>query len=298
MLRSCALQETGRTRSRRPGPERVAVTAARAAGRRSTSSTGPLDREGGAKPSGGGMAAGGKRHYCLTAAVNGGWRRCRPPGRLGILGPGEKPAPAQFGPRELTPTRRGFLQRGDDMTANAQAEAPGSVANGHATKGTRQEGRPAVRPRLVARLRGAGQRRRLQAIGSGGATIHQAAAALPHQTRGRATERLRDQLTVMALAAGLTPDWSTLAVIGPTEMTGTQHGARFEWTGRVAMRGSSPLMAVPDPDDFLQHPAADGDTVPFRVEGSWNGPGWAEPFGSAQPSHRRSLSEIATRPAA
>jgi len=184
------------------------------------------------------------------------------------------------------------------MTANAQAEAPGSVANGHATKGTRQEGRPAVRPRLVARLRGAGQRRRLQAIGSGGATIHQAAAALPHQNRGRATERLRDQLTVMALAAGLTPDWSTLAVIGPTEMTGTQHGARFEWTGRVAMRGSSPLMAVPDPDDFLQHPAADGDTVPFRVEGSWNGPGWAEPFGSAQPSHRRSLSEIATRPAA
>src|SRR3954470_4352602 len=184
------------------------------------------------------------------------------------------------------------------MTVNAQAEAPGRVANGHAEKGTRTEGRPSVRPRLVARLRRAGQRRQLQAVGSAGASIYRAAAALPHQNRGRATERLRDQLTVMALAAGLTPDWSTLAVTGPTEMTGTQHGARFEWTGRVAMRGSSPLMALPDPDGFLQHPAADGDTMPFRVDSCWNGPGGAERFGSAQPPHRRSPSEIATRAAA
>ena len=184
------------------------------------------------------------------------------------------------------------------MTANAQAEAPGDVANGRAKNGTPKEDRPSVRPRLVARLRRVGQRRRLQAIGSGGATIHQAAAALPYQNRSRATKALRGQLTVMAFAAGLTPDWSTLAVAGPTEMTGTQQGARFEWTGRVAMRGSSPLVALPDPDAFPQHPAASGDTVPFRVDNSWNGPGWAEPFGSSQPSHRRSPSEIATRPAA
>jgi hypothetical protein len=184
------------------------------------------------------------------------------------------------------------------MTANAQAAAPGGVANRWAKKSTRTEGRPSVQPRLVARLCRVGQRRRLQAIGSGGATICQAAAALPHHNRGRATEGLRDQLTIMGFAAGLTPDWSTLAVTGPTEMTGTQQGARFEWTGRVAMRGSSPLVALPDPDAFPQHPAADGDTVPFRVDNSWNGPGWAEPFGSAQPPHRRSPSEIATRPAA
>jgi hypothetical protein len=184
------------------------------------------------------------------------------------------------------------------MTANARAAAPGGVADDHAKKVTRTEGRPPVQPRLVARLRRVGHRRRLQAIGSGGATVYQAAAALSHENRGRATEGLRAQLTIMALAAGLAPDWSTLAVTGPTEMTGTQQGARFEWTGRVAMRGSSPLMALPDPDDFLQHPAADGDTVPFRVDNSWNGPGWAEPFGSSQPSHRRSPSEIATRPAA
>jgi hypothetical protein len=183
------------------------------------------------------------------------------------------------------------------MTANAQAAAPGGVANGRARKGMRAEGRPSVRPRLVARLRRVGQSRP-QAKGSGGATIYQAAAALPHQKRGRATAELRDQLTIMGLAAGLTPDWSTLAVTGPTEMTGTQQGARFEWTGRVAMRGSSPLAALPDPDAFPQHPAADGDTVPFRVDSSWNGRGWAERFGPAQPPHRRSPSEIGTRAAA
>jgi hypothetical protein len=180
------------------------------------------------------------------------------------------------------------------MTANAQAASPGVVANGRARKGTRTERRPAIRPMLVAHLRRVGQRRRPQAIGSGGATIYQAAAALSHQNRGRATEGLRDQLTIMALAAGLTPDWSTLAVAGPTEMTGTQHGARFEWTGRVAMRGSSPLVALPDPDAFPQHPAASDATLPFRIDISWNRPGWAERFGSAQPPHRRSPSEIAT----
>jgi hypothetical protein len=184
------------------------------------------------------------------------------------------------------------------MTANAQAAASDGVANGCAKKGTRTEGRPSVRPRLVARLRRVGQGRRLQPIGSGGATTYQAAAALPHQNRGRATEGLRDQLTIMGLAAGLTPDWSTLAVTGPTEMTGTQQGARFEWAGRVAMRGSSPLVALPDPDTFPQHPARNGDTVPFRVDSSWNRPGWAERSGSAQPPDRRSPTQIATRAAA
>jgi hypothetical protein len=157
------------------------------------------------------------------------------------------------------------------MTANAHAASPGVVAHGHAREGTRTEGPSAVRPMLVARLRRAGQRRRPPAIGSGGATTYQAAAAVSHRSRGRATEGLRDQLTIMALAAGLTPDWSTLAVTGPTEMTGTQHGARFEWTGRVAMSGSSPLVALPDPDAFPQRPAADGATMPFRVDLSWNG---------------------------
>lgn len=184
------------------------------------------------------------------------------------------------------------------MTATARAAAPGGVADGCTKTGARTEGRPSLRPRLVARLRRVGQRRRLQAVGSGGAPVYQAAAALPHQNRGRATEGLRDQLTIMALAAGLTPDWSTLAVTGPTEMTGIQHGARFEWTGRVAMRGSSPLVVLPDPDALLQYPAANGDTMPFRVESSWNRPGCAELFGSPQPPDRRSPFELAPRAAA
>jgi hypothetical protein len=184
------------------------------------------------------------------------------------------------------------------MTANAQAGAPGGVANGRAKKGRRTEGRPSVRPRLFARLRRVGQRRRLQAIGSGGAPIYQAAAALPHQNRGRATKALRDQLTIMALAAGLTPDWSTLAITGPTEMTETQQGARFEWTGRIAMRGSSPLVALPDPDAFPQHPATNGDTVPFPSRQLLGRTRLGRAFGSAQPTDRRSPSEITTRAAA
>jgi len=184
------------------------------------------------------------------------------------------------------------------MTANAGAAAPGGVAVGPTKRGACMEGRPSVRPRLFARLRRVGGRRRLQAIGSGSASIYQAAAALPHQNRGRATEGLRDQLTIMALAAGLTPDWSTLAVTGPTEMTGTQQGARFEWTGRVAMRGSSPLVALPDPDAFPQLSTRNGDTVPFRVESSWNRPPRAERFGTTQPPDRRSPSEMTTRTAA
>src|SRR3954454_10737149 len=173
------------------------------------------------------------------------------------------------------------------MTANTRAATPGGVADPRAETGAGTQGRPSVQPGLVARLRRVGRKHRLQAIGSGGATVYQAAAALPHENRGRATEGLRSQLTIMGLAAGLAPDWSTLAVTGPTEMTGTQHGARFEWRGRVAMRGSSPLVALPDPDAFPQHPAANGDTLPFRVESSWNRPGRAERFGSAQPPHRR-----------
>jgi hypothetical protein len=189
------------------------------------------------------------------------------------------------------------------MTANARAAARGGLADGQAKRGAHTEGRPSVRPMLVARLRRVGQRRRPQAIGWDGAPIYHAAAALPHQNRGRATEALRDQLTIMALAAGLTPDWSTLAVTGPTEMIGTQQGARFEWTGRVAMPGQSLLVALPDPDAFPQYLAACGDTVPFRAESSWNRPGRAELCGSTlcgstQPPDGRPPTENTTRAAA
>jgi hypothetical protein len=184
------------------------------------------------------------------------------------------------------------------MTANAEAAASDRVVDGRTKEGARTDGRSAVRPGLVVRLRRVRPRRRLEAIGAAPGTVHQAAAALPHRNRGRATERLRDQLTIVARAVGLTPDWSTLTVTGPTEMTGTQHGARFEWTGRVAMRGLSALAALPDPDFVPQHTAANGDTVPFGVSTSWNGPRPEQRPGPAQPSHRRSASQISTRAAA
>jgi len=184
------------------------------------------------------------------------------------------------------------------MTANEQAVSPHVVADGGATSTAHTEARPSVRPKLASILRRVGQGRHLQGIGSGGPPIYQAAAALPHRDRGRATEGLRAQLTIMAAAAGVTPDWSTLDVTGPTERTGTQQGARFEWRGRVAMCGSSHLVALPDPDAFLQPPAANGDTVPFRVDSSWKEPLRAEQPGSAQPPRRRSPSETATRAAA
>lgn len=178
------------------------------------------------------------------------------------------------------------------MTASARTGGPGGTTDARAKRGAHTERRPSVGPRIVTRLRRAGQSRRLEAIGSGSASTYQAAAALPHQNRGRATEALRDRLTIMALAAGLTPDWSTLVVTGPTEMTGTQHGARFEWTGRVAMRGSSSLLALPDPDVCVHQPSVSDATVPF------GGPGWAERLGSTQAPDRRSPSGIASRAAA
>ena len=179
------------------------------------------------------------------------------------------------------------------MIANPHGESPSGVADRYPTKSTPTASRPSARPKLVAHLRRMGRRRPVPVDGSGGGPTHKAAAALPHRNRGRATERLRDQLTIMARAAGLAPDWTTLAVTGPTEMTGAQHGARYEWTGRVAMRGSSSLMPLTDPDDFLQHAAADGDTVAFRVDSYWNRPR-PEPTDSPQPPHR----PIATRAAA
>jgi hypothetical protein len=70
----------------------------------------------------------------------------------------------------------------------------------------------------------------------------------------------------MAVAGGRTPDWGSLAVTGPIEVTSTRHGVHFEWTGRVAVDGPAPAL-LPDPDVLIQHPWADDATMPFRVDG-------------------------------
>jgi hypothetical protein len=43
----------------------------------------------------------------------------------------------------------------------------------------------------------------------------------------------------MAVAAEVSPDWSTLAVAGPTEMADADPEARFEWTASVAVRAAA-----------------------------------------------------------
>ena len=69
--------------------------------------------------------------------------------------------------------------------------------------------------------------------------ILRAAAALPHRDRQRATEALRQQLQVMAAAGDVTPDWSTLAVAGPTERADADPEARFEWAAVVSAQATA-----------------------------------------------------------
>ncbi len=93
--------------------------------------------------------------------------------------------------------------------------------------------------------------------------IYRAAAALSCNNREWATAGLRDQLRVMAIAAGATPDWSTLAVNGPIEIPGVHGRIWFEWTGTVRVDGGD----LPDePLDLLgptpRHPE---ETMPFAA---------------------------------
>jgi hypothetical protein len=78
--------------------------------------------------------------------------------------------------------------------------------------------------------------------------IYQAAAALPHDDRRSAAAGLRGQLQIMVMAAGATPDWTTLAVVGPTEMAGAADGTQFEWRASVAVQGVPVFDALPDAD--------------------------------------------------
>ena len=95
--------------------------------------------------------------------------------------------------------------------------------------------------------------------------IYQAAAALPHDNREWAVDGLRSQLRTMAVAAGASPDWTTLAVTGPTEVGGAQERACFEWTARVAVHGVS-ADVLRDPDVSPPPGSAEDATVPFRFD--------------------------------
>jgi hypothetical protein len=96
--------------------------------------------------------------------------------------------------------------------------------------------------------------------------IYRAAAALPDDDRQSAVDRLRGQLRIMAVAAGATPDWTTLAVAGPVEMAGAEDRTRFEWTATVAVRGAT-VFDLPDPDALAAAHAVDDATMAFHLDG-------------------------------
>jgi hypothetical protein len=94
---------------------------------------------------------------------------------------------------------------------------------------------------------------------------YRATAALPYSNRERAAASLRDQLRVMALAGGGNPDWSTLAVEGPTEAPGPRGSRWFEWSATVDSDGGRDLVRSPTDDDLLAPAVGDsavGSTMP------------------------------------
>ncbi|NYJ06416.1 hypothetical protein [Petropleomorpha daqingensis] len=86
--------------------------------------------------------------------------------------------------------------------------------------------------------------------------IYRAAAALPYEDRSRALPGLRGQLRIMAVAAGTTPDWTTLTVAGPDERVGAQSPTRFEWHASVVVHGGTRSFRLPD---LVPCPSADAD---------------------------------------
>ena len=112
--------------------------------------------------------------------------------------------------------------------------------------------------------------RRWQSRGrcTGSTRIYQAAAALPHTNRDWATYGLVNQLRIMSVAAGATPDWTTLVVTGPVEVDGAPERARFEWTARVTVRGVRIVDGQPDPGSFPPARGAENATQPFRLDDS------------------------------
>jgi hypothetical protein len=84
--------------------------------------------------------------------------------------------------------------------------------------------------------------------------IYRAAAALPHEDRTQALDGLRGQLRIMAVAAGATPDWTTLTVAGPDVVAGVQECIRFEWHASVVVHGVARSFRLAD---LVAWPAGD-----------------------------------------
>ena len=74
-----------------------------------------------------------------------------------------------------------------------------------------------------------------------------AVAALPYEHHERAAAGLRGRLRLMAADEGVTPDWSTLTVTGPTTSLDGRGRTWFEWTATVetATASSGPPSVEP-----------------------------------------------------
>ncbi len=62
---------------------------------------------------------------------------------------------------------------------------------------------------------------------------YRATMSLPYEHLERATAGLRGQLRLMAIAGGVSPDWTTLLIEGPVEAMGLHGATWYEWTATL-----------------------------------------------------------------
>ena len=95
------------------------------------------------------------------------------------------------------------------------------------------------------------------------AAVYRAAAALPGRNRRSAVHGLRHQLRIMAGAAGASPDWATLAVVGPVAVDDAADRCLFEWTASVLVPGATAWADLPELEVALSCATGADDTMPF-----------------------------------
>ncbi len=84
--------------------------------------------------------------------------------------------------------------------------------------------------------------------------IYRAAAAYPYQNAEQASADLRGQLRVIAIAGGGIPDWSSLVVAGPVDLTGLYGRRWFEWAATISADGGRDLTREAVDDDLRVAP--------------------------------------------
>ncbi len=98
--------------------------------------------------------------------------------------------------------------------------------------------------------------------------LYRAAASLPSEDQEQASAELRRQLRVIVGVVGVTPDWTTFRIDGPTHVPGWGGQSRFEWSATVSAEDDDQDV---DPDALVgdAEPTSDaaGQTQPFAAPG-------------------------------